>query len=269
METLQELRQKPHLSASSISDYADCGLAYKFSRIDNLERESRPAAMLLGSCIHKVLERFYQSKQKGHDPSIEACLAHFEELWLETLKDQEDIQFKPDETAETMLDLGLILLALYCHEIPEDGFKVLGTEIPFSLRVESVDVPVIGVMDLILEDDSGTVIIVDHKTISRSYSQTEIDQSLQLTLYHMAAKQNGFEDREILLRFDCMIKTKTPKFKQFYTSRTEEDIRKTQTRIKQTWNAIQHEVFVPAMPTNWKCSCCAFQDACGQFLMTG
>ena len=30
--SLTELRQKPHLSASSIGDYVECGLLYKFGR---------------------------------------------------------------------------------------------------------------------------------------------------------------------------------------------------------------------------------------------
>ncbi len=33
---LYELRQKPHLSASSIGDYIDCGMLYKFGRVDCL-----------------------------------------------------------------------------------------------------------------------------------------------------------------------------------------------------------------------------------------
>jgi putative RecB family exonuclease len=39
-------------------------------------------------------------------------------------------------------------------------------------------------------------------------------------MYQIAAKQNGFADREILLRFDALIKTKTPKFEQYWTTRS-------------------------------------------------
>jgi len=37
--SLHDLRQKPHLSASSIGDYIDCGMLYKFGRVDRLLRE--------------------------------------------------------------------------------------------------------------------------------------------------------------------------------------------------------------------------------------
>jgi len=32
---------------------------------------------------------------------------------------------------------------------------------------------------------------------------------MQLTVYQMSAKANGFKDRDILLKFDCLIKTKS------------------------------------------------------------
>ena len=35
---LTKLRDQPHLSVSSISDYLDCGLMFKFGRIDKLSR---------------------------------------------------------------------------------------------------------------------------------------------------------------------------------------------------------------------------------------
>ena len=36
---LSELRQTPHLSASSIGDFIECGLLYKFGRIDRIPME--------------------------------------------------------------------------------------------------------------------------------------------------------------------------------------------------------------------------------------
>ena len=31
---LSELRQKPHISASSVGDYLECGMLYRFGRLD-------------------------------------------------------------------------------------------------------------------------------------------------------------------------------------------------------------------------------------------
>ena len=37
---ISELRDQAHLSASGINDYLECGLLYKFSRIDKRQPES-------------------------------------------------------------------------------------------------------------------------------------------------------------------------------------------------------------------------------------
>jgi len=50
---ISELRQKPHLSASSINDYMDCSLLFKFGRVLKLKPEIRPDALEFGSIIHR------------------------------------------------------------------------------------------------------------------------------------------------------------------------------------------------------------------------
>ena len=41
---LSELRQQPHLSASSIGEYVECSLQYRFGRIDRLPIEFKSDA---------------------------------------------------------------------------------------------------------------------------------------------------------------------------------------------------------------------------------
>jgi len=55
---------------------------------------------------------------------------------------------------------------------------------------------------------SGTIIISDFKIASQTYSNNTIDRNFQLTVYQMAVKANGYRDREVRLRFDCLVKTK-------------------------------------------------------------
>ena len=59
---LQELRRNPHLSSSSINDYIDCGLLYKFGRIDRVPREFTADSLEFGTTIHRVLADVYQGK---------------------------------------------------------------------------------------------------------------------------------------------------------------------------------------------------------------
>jgi len=46
---LTTLRQQPHLSSSSIGDYVECSLLYKFGRIDRLPMEFASDALKFGT----------------------------------------------------------------------------------------------------------------------------------------------------------------------------------------------------------------------------
>jgi len=91
-----------------------------------------------------------------------------------------------------------------------------------------------------------------YKTASKAYSIDQIDKLFQLTVYHMAAKKNGFGDREIALKVDALIKTKKPRFKSVYTYRTD---------ALEAWSGIQKNVFIPN-DSSWLCSRCEYRTYC-------
>ena len=262
---LSELRREPHLSASSINEYVECGLSYKFSKIDKLPREFQCDTLEFGTVIHRVLELFYSERMIGVDISPKEMTNAFENLWKEAAENNEEIRWSKDKSFETCLNEGRELLLAWFENRPDDKFLILAIEQPFVFNIPGIDIPIIGAVDLIEEDTSGTIIVTDFKTSAKSYSTDQIDKNQQLTLYQMAMKDNGFHDREILLRFDVLIKTKTPKFEQYYTTRTEDDEIRLTRKIAQVWDGIQKEVFVPN-DTSWKCSNCFYKTACAQFL---
>ena len=91
---------------------------------------------------------------------------------------------------------------------------------------------------------------------------------LPVTFYQIAAKNNGFAGREILLKFDTLIKTKTPKFEQYWTTRSDVDERRLITKVKQVWDGISKKVYVPN-DTSWKCKGCSYKKACNEFMEGG
>jgi putative RecB family exonuclease len=266
--TLSDLRDAPHLSASSIGDYLDCGLLFKFGRIDKIKPEMKSDALEFGSVIHLVLAEIYQQKMVGICMTIREIHESFEKHWTSITKDRKDIQYAEGKSFETLLLEGKELLTTYYHKRPDDKFQVIAIEEPFSFTLGGCGIPIIGAMDLVEEDSSGTVIITDFKTSGRSYSLDEIHRNFQLTLYQIAAKAIGYIDREILLRFDCLIKTKTPKFEQYYTTRSETDEKRAARKIIEVANGISKGVFIPNdNPSNWKCKGCAFKKPCDAWFM--
>jgi len=264
--TLQELRAVPHLSASSIGDYLDCGLLYKLGRVDKLPPEGKADALEFGTVIHLVLGECYQQKLAGVDLTIQEMHESFEEHWTRVAHHRDDIRYAEGKSFETLLLEGKELLTTYYHKRPEDHFTVVAIEEPFSITIEGCGVPIIGAMDLLEEDESGTLIITDFKTSGRSYSRDEIDRNFQMTLYQIAARELGYGNREILLRFDCLIKTRTPKFEQYYTTRSESDEIRARKKIIEVWKGISKGVFIPNdSPSNWKCRGCAFKKHCDEW----
>ena len=126
----------------------------------------------------------------------------------------------------------------------------------------------IGAVDLVERDNSGTIIITDFKTSARAYSNDEVDRNFQLTLYQMAYKEKGYSDAEILLRFDCLIKTKQPKFESYYTTRGDADEIRARRKITEVSHAISKGIFIPNDGAqNWKCKNCSFKKNCDAWFM--
>lgn len=265
---LSDLRAVPHLSASSIGDYLDCGLLYKLGRIDKFKPETKSDALEFGTAIHIVLGEIYQQKMAGIDLTIKEIHESFEKHWTRIADGRDDIKYAEGKDFNTLLLEGKELLTTYYHRRPDDRFNIIAIEEPFRFTLEGCDLPIIGAMDLIEEDSSGTIIVTDFKTSSRAYSIDEVDRNFQLTLYQIAAKAMGYADREILLRFDCFIKTKTPKFEQYYTTRSESDEIRARRKIIEVANGISRGVFIPNdSPSNWKCKGCSFKKPCDDWFM--
>jgi len=259
---INELRRKPHLSSSSVNDYCDCSLQYKFGRIDKLPQESKSDALIFGSCIHKALSDFHQERMIGNKLSLQQLHQTFENHWIEAVDEEDKIKYQKGKNFEILLNEGQGLLTAYYNNLPDDRFTVLALEEPFSFNIPGLPLPIIGIFDMIEQDESGTIIIVEFKTSKQSYSSSDLTKD-QLTIYQIAAKSNGFKGKDILLRYDVLIKTKTPQFKQYYTTRTETDERRCAKKIVQIWNSIEKGVFFPR--ENWKCSGCAYRLACRQW----
>ncbi len=261
---LSELRKTEHLSASSIGTYVECSLLYKFSKIDKIPMEQKSDAMEFGSSIHKTLEYYYQEKMIGEKLLLKDIHSIFENTWKNRAENDDQIQYTKGNDFKSLLMMGKDLLTVWYNKLPNDNYNILGIEEAFSFYIPGIELPFIGAMDLIEEDSSGIIIVTDHKTSGKAYSKDEVDQNQQLTLYQMAMKSMGYRDREILLKFDTLIKTKTPKFEQYWTTRSELDENRLTRKAVQVWNGISKGVFIPN-DTSWKCKNCSYANACNEW----
>ena len=130
--------------------------------------------------------------------------------------------------------------------------KVLAVEVPFEFRLEHPEtqeefhIPIKGVIDLVEEDEQGTIWIVDHKTSGRAYSDSQISGDLQMLIYAAAVKQlDEAAGRDVMLRLDVLTKTKQPKFIQYPLYRDEHDITRLFEIVEGIYKVIEAEAFYP------------------------
>jgi putative RecB family exonuclease len=263
---LQEMRKGDHLSASSINDYMECGLLYKLSRIDKCKPAFTADALIFGSSIHKTMADFNQLRMLGEIMSLEGLHRSFEAYWKDAAEDNKNIQYKKGNDFIFLMEQGKNLLTAFHGNHSAEGMNVIAIEEPFRFTMDGLDVPLVGFFDLIEEDESGTIVIADYKTAAKAYSVKDVSSNFQMMLYQMAAKSNGYGDRNILLRLDCLIKTKKAKFEQYYTSRSELDERRALKKIVEVWRGITSGVFIPN-DTSWRCPSCAYKTYCDDWFL--
>ena len=110
---LHDLRQQPHLSASSIGDYIDCGMLYKFGRVDRLPREFVADALEFGTVIHKVLAEYYQAKMTGDRMLLKDIHERFKTSGMKPPMARDNIQYAKGKDFDTLLMNGIDLFTAW------------------------------------------------------------------------------------------------------------------------------------------------------------
>lgn len=91
----------------------------------------------------------------------------------------------------------------------KDGIQV-GTEYELKIPVAGTDVPMIGYMDLVIEEDSETVHIIDYKAGKSTQDYDECRKDIQARMYSWASRREfiddvnnrGYKYKNVLLTFD-------------------------------------------------------------------
>jgi superfamily I DNA/RNA helicase/RecB family exonuclease len=178
------------LSASAIQTYETCPLQFKLEREWKIPGEV-PAAMQYGGVIHRVLLAFYNSVRAQRQMEDEVVIQFFrDELAGAGIQDhyQHDLY-----QAQGILQLQDFLAAFRRSPKP----TVLHTEEYFDVKVG--DIKVVGRIDRIDESATGGVVITDYKT-GKAQSQEDSDESLQLSIYALAAREKwGYQAEHLVL----------------------------------------------------------------------
>jgi len=234
-----------HLSPSQISMFLRCPKQWEFRYVQGLKIPPS-GAMVLGSAYHEGLaERFRFIIKNKFQPypllAVDYFDTAFERIRREHLVTEEDetvpfdeIQWEQDPGE--LKDIGVRLLQKY--------EKVIAPNIE-PVSVEEKDTLIIGDIPVCLITDLETSTkTIDHKVKKRLFSEDDLRQSIQGTIYPMATLKP--------LEFH-VAKTKVPDIVIQPTSRSVADEAFCIKQIKAIWQAISTGVF-PPNDQGWHCN---------------
>ena len=232
------------LSASAVQTYETCPLQFKLEREWKIPGEV-PAAMQYGGVIHRVLLAFYDSVRVRRRMTDEDVLQYFrDELAAASIQDhyQHDLYYE-----QGVLQLEDFLAGFRRAPAP----KVLHTEEFFDVKLG--DIKVVGRIDRIDEAAGGGVVITDYKT-GKAQSQEDSDESLQLSIYALAALEKwGYRADHLILH---NLEGNSP----VVTRRNEFQLSEARGRVVQVAESIAMGKF-DAKP-GFYCRVCAYRNLC-------
>ncbi len=218
-----------------------------------------------GSAIHLSLQRFYRSiKENGKPEKLNVLQDIFQESLSSSLKRTPyPIIFKKDMLSKSAaIEMGHSLLQAFHESIDLTGYRVVDVELPLSATLyreetrEQTDIKLVGIVDLLLMDEAGNLVAVDHKTASKPYAQETVDKDLQLTSYSyvLASNRFTFPTADIRCRIDVLRKLKKPRLDHIWTTRTAADRRRFAKLANAVLAGIDAQIYMPQ--PSWMCADC-------------
>jgi RecB family exonuclease len=182
------------LSATAVESYEVCPLQFKLEREWRIPRDV-PAAMLYGASMHMVLKTYYESVRLERPLSEEEVIELFRSDFAQAvIEDPYQRELYERQGVQQLRDF----LAIAKRSATP---RVLHTEERFEVKLGTATV--VGRIDRIDDLGNGRVMIVDYKT-GKPRGQEDADDSLQLSIYAMAAREKwGYEaERLVFYNFE-------------------------------------------------------------------
>lgn len=233
----------PHLSHSRIGKYLHCPEQYRLYYIENLRPLLPAASLVFGKVLHQALA--YLFNRKG-DPA-----QFFLDTWNEIR--EVDLSYSEKESWEKFQVSGQALIEKFCKEHLHRLGQIRKVEKPFELKISTLDLPFVGVIDLFAEVDTKNT-VVDFKTSGSAYQDHEAILSDQLTAYQLAEPQA--EQAALCV----LVKTKEPKIEWFFTQRSGVQLLEYLSKADYVAHEIASQRFYKR-PGKW-CSYCDYLPVC-------
>jgi putative RecB family exonuclease len=268
---VQKFNKDLHISNNQIFNYLTCSLKYRFHYVEKRPPERVSISLPFGGAIHAAIEMYYRAIQNNNQIEAVEKLCERFETCLKLDLDQKDILviFKKDiPDHKAAVDMGKALLKVFHENIAAYAAEdIVAVEHPLKATLftedgNPTDFKLVGIVDLILRDKSGEIVVVDNKTASKAMGQemANLDNQMTAYAYLLAANKFVFPTAPVKCRFDLLRKLKTPKLEHVFTTRTAAHRKRFAKLATAVLAGIDAGVFIPQ--PSWMCADCAYADAC-------
>ena len=232
------------LSASAIEIYEECPLRFKLEREWNLPRDV-PASLHYGAAMHRILHTFYDAQRYGREIGDDDLLEQFRsDLASAGIADRYQYELYLRQGFEQLRQF-----FEFARSAPAP--EVIETECKFELQVGPAKLS--GRVDRIDRTGPDTVAIVDYKT-GKPKLQEDADESLQLSLYALAARETWGK------RADRLIFHNLENSTTISTTRLEGELEAAKSRVQDASDGIAAGRFAPKV--GYHCAYCPYRNLC-------
>lgn len=255
------------ISASKLNLWLRCPLAFRRRYIDGVLTKMTPS-LFFGKVVHDVLDGIYRCAMLGAYATIDDIPGFVDDAWDRAMT-SEPCDFESDEKETKSKNQAVDVVRMYLSEIDIAAEKPIAVERRYDIPLidpltgEDFGITLVGITDLILESETGPV-IVDFKTAASASSNCELQHELQLTAYACLVR-HIYGRKESSLEIRQLVKTKTPKIATHcYSPRSDEHFARFFGIVREYLDALDRGVF--NYRPSWNCSMCEHSGSCVTFL---
>ncbi len=232
------------LSASAVDTYERCPLRFKLERDWRLA--SKPtAALQYGASMHRVLRTYYDALRAGRPRTETELIDDFRnDLAAAGMQDTYQHELYEKQVVAQLKDFFAVAQQAAPPEVlhTEEWFEIQLGETKLTGRIDRMD-----------RAPDGSVTVVDYKT-GKAKDQEDADQSLQLSIYAMAAREKWGYNVNSLVFYNLVENVAVA------TVRSDSELGVARDRVAAAAAKIAAGEFKPEI--DFHCSFCSFRTLC-------
>ena len=189
--TKNEILNSIELRQSTIKDFLNCALMFRFKHLEQIPESFRHSAALHGTGIHKVVHRLHT--EDWELPLRKAYMDALEEAVAEN-----DVEVRWKESSEKYCDNAIEILKGYKENPLNTEVKILFSEVKFRVKIWGHMFT--GTIDQVRRNLDDSIELLDLKSAKQRPSLSYLQNDWQLRLYSYALAYGEIQSNGIWLK---------------------------------------------------------------------